>query len=78
VDHLHSNGVVQLLVEPHFLDFLGAFDFSFLGRFSEAISFLVVSALPLFLVEGDIVIFFGTSTRSDALTARFQDFITLL
>jgi hypothetical protein len=59
------------------LDFLGAFDF-FLGRFSEAVSFLVVSALPLFFVEGIGVVFFGTSTHSGALTAGFQDFMTPL
>jgi hypothetical protein len=60
------------------LDFLEAFDFSFLGRFSEAVSFPVVSALPLFLVEGVRVVFFYTSTRLGALTAGFQDFITSL
>jgi hypothetical protein len=60
------------------LDFLGAFDFSFLARFFEAVSFLVVYALPLFLAEGARVVFFGTSTRLGALTAGFQDFITPL
>jgi hypothetical protein len=60
------------------LDFLGAFHFSFLGHSSEVVSFLVVSTLPLFFVEGARVVFFGTSTRSAALTTIFQDFMTPL
>jgi hypothetical protein len=60
------------------LDFLGAFDFSFLGQFSKAVSFLVVSALLLFFVERAEVVFFGTFTRSGALTVGFQDFMTPL
>jgi hypothetical protein len=51
----------------HFLGFLGALVFSFLDRFSEALSFLVVSALPLFFVEGTRVVFYGNSTLSGAL-----------
>jgi hypothetical protein len=51
------------------LNFLGAFDFPFLGHFSKAVSFLVVFALPLFLAEGARMVFFGTSTHLGALTA---------
>jgi hypothetical protein len=78
VDHLHSYGVVQPRVESHSWIFLGAFEFSFLDRFSEAVSFLVVSALPLFFVEGVVVVFFGTSTHSGTLTTGFQHFMTSL
>jgi hypothetical protein len=78
VDHLYSYGVIQPQVESYSWIFLGALDFPFLCRFSEAVSFLVVSVLPLFFVEGTGVVFFGTSTRLSALTAGFQDFMTPL
>jgi hypothetical protein len=75
VDHLHSYGIVQPQVESRswiFYEFLTS-PFSV-----TSVSFLVVSALPLFFVEGPGVIFFDISTRSGALTVGFQDFMTPL
>jgi hypothetical protein len=52
--------------------------FCFLGRLLEALSFLVVAALPLFITEGAWIIFFATSTLSSTFIVGFQDLVTHL